>query len=189
MCTNIGQKLLISSTIFVSDLKRFSPSERYRKLSATVEFPITNLDMSPYSSNKQTCTYNLYAVSNHSGTAYSGHYTAYCLHSGTKQWYEFNDSRYIFILFYASTELKLMVHSLELRPKGKRVCVRKYGDHLWDHTTANVTNIILMCCQQDVCDISLQPTVTENCFNLQLESGCPLPPCWNSIVSILFCIV
>ncbi|BES94801.1 ubiquitin carboxyl-terminal hydrolase [Nesidiocoris tenuis] len=79
--------------ILVLHLKRFSPSERYRKLSATVDFPLTNLDMSAYSSTKQSSTYNLYAVSNHSGTAYSGHYTAYCLHSGTGQWYEFNDSR------------------------------------------------------------------------------------------------
>ncbi|KAK9506724.1 hypothetical protein O3M35_008606 [Rhynocoris fuscipes] len=79
--------------ILVLHLKRFSPSERYRKLSATVEFPLSNLDMSAYSSTPQACSYNLYAVSNHSGTAYSGHYTAYCLHSGTGQWYEFNDSR------------------------------------------------------------------------------------------------
>uniref|UniRef100_A0A224XEA4 Ubiquitin carboxyl-terminal hydrolase n=1 Tax=Panstrongylus lignarius TaxID=156445 RepID=A0A224XEA4_9HEMI len=79
--------------ILVLHLKRFSPSERYRKLSATVEFPLTNLDMSAYSSTPQACSYNLYAVSNHSGTAYSGHYTAYCLHAGTGQWYEFNDSR------------------------------------------------------------------------------------------------
>lgn len=79
--------------ILVLHLKRFSPSERYRKLSATVEFPLTNLDMSAYSTTPQVAMYNLYAVSNHSGTAYSGHYTAYCLHSGTSQWYEFNDSR------------------------------------------------------------------------------------------------
>ncbi|XP_014277447.1 ubiquitin carboxyl-terminal hydrolase 2 isoform X1 [Halyomorpha halys] len=79
--------------ILVLHLKRFSPSERYRKLSATVEFPLTNLDMSGYSTTPQVATYNLYAVSNHSGTAYSGHYTAYCLHSGSGHWYEFNDSR------------------------------------------------------------------------------------------------
>ncbi|XP_014251956.1 ubiquitin carboxyl-terminal hydrolase 2-like [Cimex lectularius] len=79
--------------ILVLHLKRFSPSERYRKLSATVEFPLTNLDMSAYSSNQQTCIYNLYAVSNHSGSAHSGHYTAYCLHRKNQQWYEFNDSR------------------------------------------------------------------------------------------------
>uniref|UniRef100_A0A0A9YH44 Ubiquitin carboxyl-terminal hydrolase n=1 Tax=Lygus hesperus TaxID=30085 RepID=A0A0A9YH44_LYGHE len=79
--------------ILVLHLKRFSPFERYKKLSVTVDFPLTNLDMSAYGSTKQSCTYNLYAVSNHSGTAYSGHYTAYCLHSGSGQWFEFNDSR------------------------------------------------------------------------------------------------
>lgn len=79
--------------ILVLHLKRFSPSERYRKLSAAVDFPLTGLDMSPYTSSQQSCVYNLYAVSNHSGSTHSGHYTAYCLHSGTRQWYEFNDSR------------------------------------------------------------------------------------------------
>lgn len=79
--------------ILVLHLKRFSPSERYRKLSATVEFPLTNLDMSAYSSTPSTCSYNLYAVSNHSGSAYSGHYTAYCLHPHLGQWNEYNDSR------------------------------------------------------------------------------------------------
>ncbi|XP_073978115.1 ubiquitin specific protease 2 isoform X1 [Rhodnius prolixus] len=79
--------------ILVLHLKRFSPSERYRKLTANVEFPLTNLDMSAYSSTPQACSYNLYAVSNHSGTTHSGHYTAYCLHAGSGQWYEFNDSR------------------------------------------------------------------------------------------------
>ncbi|KAL0281132.1 UNVERIFIED_CONTAM: hypothetical protein PYX00_002217 [Menopon gallinae] len=80
--------------ILVLHLKRFSPTERYRgKLSVMVEFPLTNLDLSPYASNKvQCCTYNLYAISNHSGTAYSGHYTAYCKHPYTGNWHEYNDS-------------------------------------------------------------------------------------------------
>lgn len=76
-----------------SDLKRFSPSERYRKLSATVEFPLSGLDMSGYGSGSSAPTYNLYAVSNHSGTAYSGHYTAYCIHPHAHTWHEYNDSR------------------------------------------------------------------------------------------------
>ncbi|KAL1139756.1 hypothetical protein AAG570_006733, partial [Ranatra chinensis] len=101
--------------ILVLHLKRFSPSERYRKLSATVEFPLANLDMSAYSSTPQTSLYNLYAVSNHSGTAYSGHYTAYCLHPHSGLWHEYNDSRVTsisprnvvsseaYILFYEQT--------------------------------------------------------------------------------------
>lgn len=77
------------------DLKRFSPTERFRgKLSNCVEFPLTGLDMSPYVAGKGlNCVYNLYAVSNHSGTTYGGHYTAYCRHPYTKAWHEYNDSR------------------------------------------------------------------------------------------------
>lgn len=37
--------------------------------------------------------YNLYAVSNHSGTTMGGHYTAYCRSPVTGEWHTFNDSR------------------------------------------------------------------------------------------------
>nr|CAI5844902.1 unnamed protein product [Callosobruchus analis] len=82
--------------ILVIHLKRFSPSERFRgKLSVTVDFPLEGLDMSNYASdnNAAQCRYNLYAISNHSGTTYSGHYTAYCRHPYTGHWHEYNDSR------------------------------------------------------------------------------------------------
>ena len=39
------------------------------------------------------CRYNLYAISNHSGTTYNGHYTAYCRHPYSHTWHEYNDSR------------------------------------------------------------------------------------------------
>ncbi|XP_052123285.1 ubiquitin carboxyl-terminal hydrolase 2, partial [Frankliniella occidentalis] len=82
----------------VIHLKRFSPMERFRgKLSCTVEFPLTGLDLSAYAANPANrgrgCTYNLYGVANHSGTTYSGHYTAYCRHPYTHEWHEYNDSR------------------------------------------------------------------------------------------------
>ncbi|XP_064292958.1 ubiquitin carboxyl-terminal hydrolase Usp2-like isoform X3 [Plodia interpunctella] len=80
--------------ILVIHLKRFSPTERFRgKLNVLVEFPLSNLDMGPYAANRQNAVYNLYAVSNHSGTTYSGHYTAYCKHPYTGDWHEYNDSR------------------------------------------------------------------------------------------------
>ena len=37
-------------------------------------------------------TYNLFGISNHSGTLYSGHYIAQCRHPFTHQWHEFNDA-------------------------------------------------------------------------------------------------
>ncbi|CAK1592817.1 unnamed protein product [Parnassius mnemosyne] len=82
--------------VLVLHLKRFSPTERFRgKLSVCVEFPLTGLDMSPFAATRtsQPVLYNLYAVSNHSGTTYSGHYTAYCKHPYTGEWHEYNDSR------------------------------------------------------------------------------------------------
>ncbi|XP_018012324.1 ubiquitin carboxyl-terminal hydrolase 4 isoform X3 [Hyalella azteca] len=81
--------------VLVLHLKRFSPTERWRgKLSCTVEFPVENLDLSKYaSSSRSSCNYNLIGVANHSGTTYSGHYTAFCRHPYSLQWHEYNDSR------------------------------------------------------------------------------------------------
>ncbi|XP_064651621.1 ubiquitin carboxyl-terminal hydrolase 2-like [Lineus longissimus] len=81
--------------ILVLHLKRFS-QERYRgKLTTSVNFPLKDLDLSPFTADKSVGggKYNLYAVSNHSGTTYSGHYTAYCKHPYTGDWHEYNDSR------------------------------------------------------------------------------------------------
>ncbi|KAG1652426.1 Ubiquitin carboxyl-terminal hydrolase 2 [Nymphon striatum] len=79
------------------NLKRFSPHDRYpTKLNSTVNFPINNLDLNPFASDSnkgQNLIYNLYAVSNHSGSTYSGHYTAYCKHPNSGVWHDFNDSK------------------------------------------------------------------------------------------------
>ena len=37
-------------------------------------------------------TYNLFGISNHSGSVYTGHYIAQCKHPFTQEWHEFNDS-------------------------------------------------------------------------------------------------
>jgi len=80
--------------ILVVHLKRFSPSERNRnKLSTTVTFPLNGLNLSRYTDSVTNCSYNCYAISNHSGTLYSGHYTAYAKHAQSGQWHSYNDSR------------------------------------------------------------------------------------------------
>jgi len=80
--------------VLVVHLKRFSPTERFRsKLSSTVTFPLTAFDVSRFSDSPGRCTYSCYAVSNHSGTLYSGHYTAYAKNPKTCEWHYFNDSR------------------------------------------------------------------------------------------------
>ncbi|CAG9817810.1 unnamed protein product [Phaedon cochleariae] len=80
--------------ILVIHLNRFSQTVEFsEKLNTLVDFPLIGLDMSPYAAEDIVpCPYNLYAISNHSGTTYSGHYTAYCRHLYTKIWHEYNDS-------------------------------------------------------------------------------------------------
>ncbi|XP_022187055.2 ubiquitin carboxyl-terminal hydrolase 2 [Nilaparvata lugens] len=84
--------------ILVLHLKRFSPSEssrHSRKLTTLVEFPLENLDLSPYTDSSSSSSgaplYNLVAISKHSGTIMSGHYVAMCRQND--QWVEFNDER------------------------------------------------------------------------------------------------
>jgi len=82
--------------ILVLHLKRFSPGERFRKLDAAVDFPLADLNMSAYTApglRPYLNLYQLYGVINHSGTAYSGHYTASCRHPYGNTWHEYNDSK------------------------------------------------------------------------------------------------
>jgi len=80
--------------ILVVHLKRFSPTERFRqKLSSTVTFPLTGLSLARYTDSVTSSSYNCYAISNHSGTLYSGHYTAYAKHPHNGHWQLFNDSK------------------------------------------------------------------------------------------------
>jgi hypothetical protein len=65
------------------------------KNSDLIDFPITGLDMGKYLLQKEDgkeYLYDLYAVSNHMGSLYGGHYTAHCKNSLTNKWYYFNDS-------------------------------------------------------------------------------------------------
>ncbi|CAL9684225.1 unnamed protein product [Knipowitschia caucasica] len=80
--------------ILVLHLKRFSEARRTSKLSTFVNFPMKDLDLREFTSdNSINAVYNLYAVSNHSGTTMGGHYTAYCRNPNSGEWYTFNDSR------------------------------------------------------------------------------------------------
>ncbi|XP_069543451.1 ubiquitin carboxyl-terminal hydrolase 2-like isoform X1 [Brachyistius frenatus] len=80
--------------ILVLHLKRFSEARRTSKLSTFVNFPMKDLDLREFASeNSMNAVYNLYAVSNHSGTTMGGHYTAYCRNPNSGEWYTFNDSR------------------------------------------------------------------------------------------------
>jgi len=87
-------------------LKRFNYSYYGTKLSNVVEFPLCDLDLSPFCSSISTRSnsttsssnsflYDLFAVVCHSGGYSSGHYIAYALwnQNSNKIWYEFDDIR------------------------------------------------------------------------------------------------
>lgn len=79
----------------VLHLKRFQTTNSYKKLSTLVDFPLTSLDMSPFLAKSVIGSrrrYDLYAISNHNGTPFMGHYTANCKHPNSGEWYNCNDS-------------------------------------------------------------------------------------------------
>ena len=87
-------------------LKRFQYTRGYRnKIESVIDFPIdSDLDMAeflPAGADKSHTKYSLFGISNHMGSLYSGHYTAYAKlwedpNSPAKrrknEWYSFNDS-------------------------------------------------------------------------------------------------
>jgi ubiquitin C-terminal hydrolase len=90
---NIQKRMCFWSfpNILVITLKRFSPDGRY-KLNQHIDFPLENLDLSKYVKgyNPSTYKYDLYAVCNHMGNVYGGHYTA-CVKNADGIWLHFND--------------------------------------------------------------------------------------------------
>ncbi|CAF1085313.1 unnamed protein product [Adineta ricciae] len=81
--------------ILVLHLKRFSQSFGRGKLNNLVKFPIENLRLNEFiseSAEGPPPIYNLFGISNHSGSLYTGHYVAECKHPFTHEWHEFNDS-------------------------------------------------------------------------------------------------
>ena len=78
------------SEIIIIHLKRFRNN---KKIETYIDFPIDNLDLTPYLPNKnEKYIYDLFAVANHVGGLHGGHYFAYCKNYIENEWYEFNDS-------------------------------------------------------------------------------------------------
>ena len=78
------------SEIIIIHLKRFRNN---KKIETYIDFPIENLDLTPYLPNKnEKYIYDLFAVANHVGGLHGGHYFAYCKNYIENDWYEFNDS-------------------------------------------------------------------------------------------------
>ncbi|NXT74659.1 UBP50 hydrolase, partial [Zapornia atra] len=100
-CCGTKQDAAVKSTItkapqiIIFHLKRFEwQGNGKRKLSADIHYPLSGLDLSHYGSLLfcQKAKYSLCAVVNHAGSLDNGHYTAFCKHSVTKNWYSFDDT-------------------------------------------------------------------------------------------------
>lgn len=76
--------------ILVIHLKRFSEGSYRQKLTVDVDFSHKLKISQPVSTSD--ASFHLYGVSNHSGSCYGGHYTAYCKNPETKRWHCFSDS-------------------------------------------------------------------------------------------------
>ncbi|KAL7980080.1 hypothetical protein Chor_001348, partial [Crotalus horridus] len=77
-------------------LKRFDCQGSYKKkLKTDIYYPLNNLDLSPYIYPlfRKNPKYNLFAVVNHFGDLDGGHYTAFCRHTLSQNWYNFDDSQ------------------------------------------------------------------------------------------------
>ena len=104
--------------VLVIHLKRFSYTAYSRKkLSTSVTFPMTGLNLSELCEDGGSSTYNLYGISHHSGYMGGGHYVADILNSDGK-WYHCDDSHADasysdpqgggsspYLLFYARSDL------------------------------------------------------------------------------------
>ncbi|KAM7537552.1 hypothetical protein Aperf_G00000060835 [Anoplocephala perfoliata] len=80
--------------ILVIHFKRFSGDRSGSKISTFIDYPIEDLDLTQYASccsSETDARYKLYALSNHNGDVFLGHYTACCRHPLLKSWFLFND--------------------------------------------------------------------------------------------------
>ncbi|KAK7573793.1 hypothetical protein V9T40_010984 [Parthenolecanium corni] len=102
--------------LLVIHFKRFTSVGGCKKQRTFVDFP-DSLNMRPYivGHEHRHQQYQLYAVSNHSGSMESGHYTAHCKNPADRRWYEFDDqnvypmnsmpkSREAYIVFYQTVK-------------------------------------------------------------------------------------
>ena len=89
---NVNKNIIFWSLpqILIIDIKRFTNNNK--KIHKIITTPLVNVDFSKYihGYNKENFIYDLYAICNHSGGCYGGHYTSYVKNANNK-WYQFND--------------------------------------------------------------------------------------------------
>ncbi|KAF9365401.1 Ubiquitin carboxyl-terminal hydrolase 20 [Mortierella sp. NVP85] len=144
-------------------LKRFRYDTYSSKISTHVQYPLEDLDMTPFLKSTNTnelknAKYDLYAMVRHRGVAGGGHYIGYIKHAIDGSWYEFDDT-YVtkkspadiakmeaYILFYRRKAphrdeerariAKFMKPNMEIIDKGLMV----YISRLWICRFTHLTN-------------------------------------------------
>ena len=85
--------------VLVIQLKRFKSVDGVmRKLQTYVDFPLENLDLSPFIQDFEFISkldlpsiYDLHGIINHYGSLTFGHYTSFVRNPFDKQWYKYDD--------------------------------------------------------------------------------------------------
>jgi len=136
--------------ILVIHLKRFHFVHRHEKITAFVDFPLDNLDISKWVLNKNGGPYNyqLYAVSNHMGGMGAGHYTASV--KNRDQWFLISDSSYhsidkskvkssdAYVLFY---ELKPNQENININTTTTTTTTTNNNNHQSNSTVTNTNSL------------------------------------------------
>jgi ubiquitin carboxyl-terminal hydrolase 8 len=107
--------------VLIITLKRFSPDGQH-KTDQFVDFPLDNLDLSKYicGYNPSQYNYELYAVCNHIGNTYMGHYTAF-VRNASDEWIHYNDQNVTKLENIQTSIVSPMAYCLFYRKKNTSV--------------------------------------------------------------------
>ncbi|CAG9816647.1 unnamed protein product [Phaedon cochleariae] len=127
------------------------------------------------------CPYNLYAISNHSGTTYSGHYTAYRRHLYTKIWHEYNDSLVSSISSNSlvSGDAYILFYQQEAHPKYQQ----RDGDSVKSYCSVADPDSILRTVHYSAGNHDMFNTVVEK---YETPSGYPAPAAHSAPVENVY---
>ena len=78
----------------IVQFKRFPFNGTRNKVKTIIDYPLTDFHFYQHTQTASEHAYDLVAVSMHSGSLASGHYTANVYHYPTKKWYHINDTHY-----------------------------------------------------------------------------------------------
>ncbi|KRX09120.1 hypothetical protein PPERSA_08836 [Pseudocohnilembus persalinus] len=149
--------------IMIFHFKRFyrknHNSAFMKKIQTNIDFPIEGLDLTKYVLSKQNpgvfdqnniesnenenqdqnLIYDLFGVSNHSGSLMSGHYTAYCKNPLNQKWYYFNDSS-VSEVFDINSIISEQAYVLFYRKRNSQLTFEELQNQIYDRLYQGMEN-------------------------------------------------